>query len=164
MEINANLVEKAYKKLKSSVYFDKTQLILRNDIVNFEKNHDNLDVYLRSIFDALVDDNKFDKLQNEVLDSISVSSFPKKLQNGDRSIISNSSLKKNKIVDLQHFINMRVEGHILGVLWIMLIGYQMDKEVYEHSYGNRIRKNLINEFSDNPTYSPYLFEPYFVQY
>lgn len=164
MKIDETTVEKAYKKLKSSVYFDKTQLILRNDIVNFEKKHGNLDVYLCSIFDALNDENKFDNLQNEILDSISVSSFPKKLDKNDRSIIYNSSLKKNKIVDLQHFINMRVEGHILGVLWIMLIGYQMDKEVYEHSYGNRIRKNLINEFSDNPTYSPYLFEPYFVQY
>ena len=28
----------AFKKLKSSIYYDKTQLILRNDIVRYEQN------------------------------------------------------------------------------------------------------------------------------
>ena len=162
MEIGATIVEKAYKKLKSSVYFDKTQLILRNAIVEFENN--NIDQSLHKIFNALSDEDKFSKLQNEIINSISVSSFPKKLINDDNSIISNYSSKKIKIKDLQHFIDMSVEGHILGVLWIMLIGYRIDKTVYEHSYGNRIRKNLINELSEAPTYSPYLFEPYFFQY
>lgn len=59
---------------------------------------------------------------------------------------------------------MDVRGHILGVLWLMLIGYHIDEKVYEHSYGNRIRKKLYNELSEQPTYSPYLFEPYFEQY
>lgn len=165
MKIDETTVEKAYKKLKSSVYFDKTQLILRNAIVEFEKNHkNNIDKYLHSIFDDLNDDKRFLKLQKKILRSISVSSFPKKLSTNDSSVISNFSSKKNIIKELQHFIDMRVEGHILGALWVMLIGYRMDKEVYEHSYGNRIRKNLINELSESPTYSPYLFEPYFFQY
>ncbi len=162
MKIDATIVEKAYKKLKSSVYFDKTQLILRNAIVEFENN--DIEQSLHKIYNALSDEDVFFKLQNEIINSISVSSFPKKLNNNDNSIISNYSSKKIKIKDLQHFINMRVEGHILGVLWIMLIGYRIDKTVYEHSYGNRIRKNLINELSEAPTYSPYLFEPYFFQY
>lgn len=164
MRIDYTIVEKAYKKLKSSVYFDKTQLILRNAIVEFEKTHSNIDEYLYSLFVKLNDSVKFLKLQNEILNSVSVSCFPKVLHKEDRSIISNLSPKKITIDKLQYFIDMKVEGHILGVLWIMLIGYQMDKEVYEHSYGNRMRKNLINEFSEAPTYSPYLFEPYFIQY
>lgn len=162
MEIEFSMVEKAYKKLKSSVYFDKTQLILRNAIVEFENN--NFDQSLHKIYNALGDNDDFLKLQNDILNSISVSSYPKKLRKNKRSIILNSGSKKISVKELQHFINMRVEGHILGALWIMLIGYQIDKEVYKHSYGNRIRKNLINELSESPTYSPYLFEPYFVQY
>lgn len=164
MKIDETTVEKAYKKLKSSIYFDKTQLILRNAIVEFERTHNDIDGYLCSLFKKLNDNSKFNKLQEEILKSISVSSFPKKLHKDDKSIISNLSSKKITVDKLQYFIDMKIEGHILGVLWIMLIGYQMDKEVYEHSYGNRIRKNLINELSEAPTYSPYLFEPYFVQY
>ena len=36
MEINAKLFKIAYKKLKSSLYYDKTQTILRDKLVNGE--------------------------------------------------------------------------------------------------------------------------------
>lgn len=164
MTIDEKYLEKAYKKLKSSVYFDKTQLILRNAIVEFEYNHINIDNYLKDLFEQLKSKEKFEKLSQKILDSIFVLSFPKKMYDNNCDIIMNSAPKNNKVKELQNFIDMKVEGHILGVLWIMLIGYKIDKKIYEHSYGNRIRKNLINELSDNPTYSPYLFEPYFEQY
>lgn len=45
----------------------------------------------------------------------------------------------------------------------MLIGWQLDKE-YTNCYGNRIREKLYNELSDNVTFSPYLFEPYYQKY
>ena len=35
------------------------------------------------------------------------------------------------------------------------------KSFYEHSYGNRLRKNLLDKDDKTPSYSPYLFEPYF---
>lgn len=163
MEIDYKIVEQAYKKLKSSVYFDKTQLILRNSIVEYE-TEDDIDNRLKMIYESLLDENAFAELNDEILQSITVSSFPKKLANNEQSIIMNTVSPTNVVEELQHFIDMSVEGHILGVLWIMLIGYRIDKNIYEHSYGNRIRKNLINELSDKPTYSPYLFEPYFQQY
>lgn len=66
---------------------------------------------------------------------------------------------------------MPVVGHILGTLWVMTVGAQLDNRedpddlpMYEHSYGNRLRKNLYKEESDDITYSPHLFEPYFSQY
>ncbi len=164
MNISGKTVEKAFKKLKSSVYFDKTQVILRNAIVEFEDRHKNMDEYLFSVYEQLSDAKKFVRLQKNILNSISVLSFPKKLDDSNRDIIMNSSSKENRIKELQHFINMKVEGHLLGVLWIMLLGYKINDKIYEHSYGNRIRKKLINELGDNPTYSPYLFEPYFEQY
>ena len=164
MTIDEKYLEKAYKKLKSSVYFDKTQLVLRNAIVEFEYNHSKIDNDLKELFEQLKSKEKFEKLSKEILDSISVLSFPKKMDDNNCDIIMNSVPKNNIVKELQNFIDMKVEGHILGVLWIMLIGYKIDKNIYEHSYGNRIRKNLINELSDNPTYSPYLFEPYFEQY
>ena len=79
-------------------------------------------------------------------------------------MIKNYSKKSIEIVDNQYFIDMDIRGHILGVLWLLLIGYRVDKNMYAHSYGNRIRKKMYNEFSEEPTYSPYLFEPYFQQY
>lgn len=163
MRIDDKMVEKAYKKLKSSIYFDKTQLILRNSIVEFE-GKGKIDDCLSEIYDKICDEDKFNRLKEKIIKSISIATFPKKLYSDKSDIIINSLPKENRVQELQHFINMDVEGHILGVLWIMLIGYKIDSGIYEHSYGNRIRKNLINDLSDNPTYSPYLFEPYFEQY
>ena len=37
-QIEDRIFKIAFKKLKSSVYYDKTQLILRNDIVRYEQN------------------------------------------------------------------------------------------------------------------------------
>ncbi len=164
MDFDKSLLEKAYKKLKSSVYFDKTQLILRNEIVEFETRINNLDNYFAEMIENFTNKDKFKKLQQDIISSISVLSFPKKLSQEKVDIIINSASEENEIEELQHFIHMDVRGHILGVLWLMLIGYRIDEKVYQHSYGNRIRRNLLNEMSGNPTYSPYLFEPYFEQY
>ena len=79
MNISGKTVEKAFKKSKSSVYFDKTQVILRNAIVEFEDRHKNMDEYLFSVYEQLSDAKKFVRLQKNILNSISVLSFPKKL-------------------------------------------------------------------------------------
>lgn len=161
MKIDEELFKKAYKKLKSSVYYDKTQLILRNKIVEYESSGD-IDEKISQLFENIKTDDSPEI--EEILESISVSYFPKKLSDDKKDIIMNLPSKEIKVEEFQHFINMDVEGHILGVVWLLLIGYRIDAQVYDHSYGNRIRKNLHNEISEDPTYSPYLFEPYFQQY
>lgn len=156
------IFEKAYNKLKSSVYYDKTQLILRNKIVEFEDEYD-IDLHLDKLCHDFI--GSYDTLKNNITETISFSAFPKKLEKSNTAgVILNKPIDKINITDNQYFIDMCVEGHILGVVWLMEIGYKLDKNIYEKSYGNRIRKKLINELSDKPTYSPYLFEPYFMQY
>ena len=56
-------------------------------------------------------------------------------------------------------------------MWVCSIGFLIDNQqadrenyLYEHLYGNRLRKFLINPDTNDVTYSPYLFEPYFSQY
>lgn len=190
IDIDYKLFEKAYKKLKSSIYFDKTQLVLRDQLVKFEMEIGDIRKYFKKLRQQFCISKEYEKLEKEILDSISYLVFPKKIEtqgtNSGEGAITNSSDAKEKkyteckmkkhdvisnavpqateICDVQYFINMDIRGHILGVLWLMLIGYKLDKKFYEHSYGNRIRKNLHNEFSESPTYSPYLFEPYFQQY
>ena len=154
-KISNDIVEKAFKKLKSSVYYDKTQLHLRNRIVEFEMEHSGkrLDNYLKNtIYRALIDEDKYEKLIARILQEIKAVYMPKTVSVSSNSdIITNQDSKSITVNKIQYYIDMPVEGHILGVLWIMLMG-------------NRIRKKLINELSKEPTYSPYLFEPYFEQY
>lgn len=164
MEINSRLVKIAYKKLKSSLYYDKTQTTLRDELVSFEWKHRNIDSYLEDLTEMFLNKEQREQLLEEILSSISYYAFPKKIVPENTTMIKNYSQKNIEIEDNQYFINMDVRGHILGVLWLLLIGYRVDKNMYVHSYGNRIRKKMYNEFSEAPTYSPYLFEPYFQQY
>lgn len=164
MEVNARLFKIAYKKLKSSLYFDKTQSIVRDKLVSFETEKTDINEFLEMFAEQFLDVRLREKLFDEILSSITYYVFPKTLESEKGNMIKNYSPNNICIKDNQFFIDMDIRGHILGVLWLLLIGYRVDKNIYEHSYGNRIRNNLYNEFSKEPTYSPYLFEPYFQQY
>lgn len=164
MKIDHKLWKVSYKKLKSSLYYDKTQSIVRDELVRFEAEKEDIDAYLDKLAEEFSDKDKRKKLFEQILSGISYYVFPKKMVSDKEDIIKNYSGKSIEIDELQYFIKMDIRGHILGVLWLILIGYRIDQEIYEHSYGNRIRKKLYNEFSEKPTYSPYLFEPYFQQY
>lgn len=164
MNIDSELFKIAYKKLKSSLYYDKTQIILRDRLVQFEANIEDVDKYLEELTEEFLDVNKRAELVNSILATISYHAFPKSLVPEKSDMIRNYSKNDIEIKDNQYFINMDIRGHILGIVWLMVIGYRVDKKIYKYSYGNRIRENLYNELSEKPTYSPYLFEPYFQQY
>lgn len=159
----------AYKKLKSSVYFDKTQLPLRDRITTFE-SRSGFDKKLKQIVDALSGTKtEWEQYLQSRLQSVGIFVFPKKLKPVKQDmVILNGDNTPIEMEAPQYFIDLDVEGHILGVLWVLLIGIALDSNgeggMYEHSYGNRLKKNLISENSGEITYSPGLFEPYFSQY
>lgn len=163
------LFQKAYKKLKSSIYYDKTNLILRDKLVRFENDHKkDLDTYLNSMqyFFKSSSEEEWNKYINEtILKKIDCRFFPKKLkEEANNEIITNFECSDSvEIAQVQSFIDLEIEGHILGVIWLLLVGWKLDEDLC-HCYGNRIRKELYNEFSGKVTFSPGLFEPYFVNY
>ena len=171
-----DLFQKAYKKLKSTAYYDKTNLHLRDRIAEAENTLNiTIEERLKDLHQAFVasDSTKWEKKKEDILESISCRLLPKKIMDtkeekncSDRTkgvLISGVPAKQVKVDEIQYFIDMKIEGMILGVLWIMMIGWQLDKS-YTNCYGNRIRKTLYNEFSKEPTFSPALFEPYFQNY
>lgn len=167
----------SYKKLKSHVFYDKSDVITRDEIVKFEKNLEDclekkLDDIASLLMGEVVDDKVWDDYEKEILSSIKIITLPKHIESNEtdddenNSVIFNKNLnKKIEIADFQYRIDMNIEGHILGVLWILVIGRYLDKKgnMYEHSYGNRLRKNLFEDDKE-ATYYPGLFEPYFSQY
>ena len=166
--IDSLLMQKAFKKLKSNAYYDKTNLPLRDKIVSFECNYgDELDDYLSEIFQAFSDGgDKWEKLSAKIISSVGCSILPKSLKKEDSSpeVISNFHPAKEIIVEKhQSFIDLNVEGHLMGMIWLFMVGWKLDKELH-CCYGNRIRAKLRNQFSEEITFSPYLFEPYFEKY
>ena len=163
----------AYKKLKASAYFDKTLLPLRDRIVAFEGP--DASTKLSDLYANLKSEDckKWEIYKANILNKIDVLVFPKKLMDWseENQIIFNTDCEPIQLEKAQYFIDLPVEGHILGVLWILSVGLSLDDRndpdnmlMYEHSYGNRLRKTLVNPKSKNITYSPNLFEAYFSQY
>ena len=164
-------IRKAYKKFKSNAYFDRTNAPVRESVIHFESSADwssppNMENHFQKIENALSgDDTTWMDFQKSILNNTMVYCYPKKLREKDRDQFYTTAKHGSVCVEeLQYMINLPIEGHILGTLWILLFGYQIDQKLYEHTYGNRIRKTLHNELTKTPTYSPHLFEPYFQQY
>lgn len=171
-KISIDVIKKAFKKLKSHIYYDKTALILRDEIVKYEVDGDGIENKLNKIIQYFDNDenqeNNFQEcVKKDILNKIDVIVLPKRIPVDDvqNKIVLNydvASLKYYNIEDIQFFINMPVEGHILGMLWIMLVGDEIDK-TFNWCYGNRIKENLYDakgEFN----FSPYVFQPYYVNY
>lgn len=165
------LTQKAYKKLKASVYFDKTLLPLRDSIVAYED--ENVDQQLCRISKLLrgESDEEWHRYAKPIIENIDVLAYPKKLKEIEASVIFNCNAAMPELDRAVYFIDLPVEGHILGIMWVCAVGClidnrQKDEEgpLYEHLYGNRLRKFLVNPETKDVTFSPYLFEPYFSQY
>jgi len=164
-----DLVRIAFRKLKAHVYFDKTALPLRDKVVEFESrnNFNDMLIEIAEVYDKAFF-GRDSSLMVKILSSISVMPFPKKMKCADPSddtVISVGNPKEKPIIsELQYFIDMDVRGHILGILWILAFGKQLDEVCFENARGNRLRTKLIWDDDDNVLDSPALFEPYFAQY
>ena len=165
--MDKKLVEDAYRKLKGSVYLDKTVPFLRMRIAEYEEY--NIDEKLTDLYEAIQEENKWINYENKILKSIKVLTFPKKIRNKNEIedtksiVISNINGEDIEIEKYNNFIDMSVDGHILGILWILKIGYKIDEKLYENCYGNRLNENLMFD-GQKTTASPNLFKPYFNQY
>lgn len=173
------LCQKAYKKLKSDAYYDKTKVILKKEIVEFEaskKSEKDLDQYLVGIWEKLVystNDEWQNYVEKEILNDIHCIFLPKKLKESkeqDSCIISNvkEELHEIEVDEVQAFIQLPVIGHILSVLWVLTIGTDLDRQM-TNCYGNRLREDVYRaedccQDARKITFSPYLFKPYYLEY
>lgn len=166
IEIKKEVVKKAYKKLKASVYYDKTLSLLRYKIAAFEgkRNSLSLDNKFNEMSRLLNSEDEWDSYVDKLCSKIEIACFPKKLSSKSTEIITNYNDSNCNIEEEQYHIDTDVELQIFGILWVIYIGAPMDNDIYEHSYGNRLLHSKIHEEEGYNNYSPKLFKPYFSQY
>lgn len=125
--LDLDFFKKAYKKLKSSAYYDKTNLYLRDRIAQAESETD-IDDTLEELCEALQSDS-WDNYAEDILSHIRCIHLPKKIAEASPAssgsdkkqgtLILNSRNAKEIYFDrdgIQTFIDMPVEGHILGAV------------------------------------------------
>lgn len=171
-----DLANIAYKKLKSSIYFDKTRLFLTKRIVEYEDcSFDELNEKLLELNRALLDGgDAWKRKKAEILESITATCFPKAVEtktihkdeceDAGLIFVTKPDEKTACIKRTQAFIDMGIEGFVLGVVWVLVLGIFIDMKFDDHIKGNRLRKVVKENPAASLTLSPYLYEPYFTQY
>lgn len=169
-----NQLKDAYKKFKSYTYYNQYSAIDRLNLSDFEfKNfcksdkfeidEERLDQFFEELAKKVISDNL-----NEFIDKVDVISLPKKMQSNkdsDSKIFTNFSPDNFSVDKIHYFLDLPIEGHILGVLWIMRCGYILDDKLYKNCYSNRINNKILNNLKNTQTdSSTFLFYPYFKNY
>lgn len=164
--INIDLIKNAYRKLKSYAYFDKTHSALREKIVDFEKKEKNVEEELKNICNDIkmlisISEDNIQKLNSN---EIGVILYPKKLKRNKNLVGTNMDFNESiDIYETQAFFDATIKVHLIGVLWTMIVGVEIDKQLSDYMYGNRIKESMKgHKTSVGP--SPYLMKPYFEQY
>lgn len=174
-DILINQLKGAYRKYKNHIYYDNYSSIQRFNLSEFEfknfgKNfseqfndndfHVNFDNFFFDFAEKLCDD--FDGIIDKIINEINVISIPKHFieENNDNNIISNFNIINKKLNKVHYFIDLPVEGHILGVLWIIRCGFLLDDKLYSHSYGNRLNETFLEKIKNNQhdDFSPFLID------
>lgn len=172
--LNFEKVQEAYQKLKRMLYFERLDLINRNNLVEFESSLGNDLKQIESELNRYCDwinnytfNPRFPLEVSREIQKITLSLYPKKIElednYSDSNFISDEIEEENfKLAKENVFLNIPVSIQILGVLWLTEIGFKLDEQMGEYVCGNRLIKEGIEE--NGGKYKGRLFKQYHYQY
>lgn len=148
-------LEKAYRKLKSYSYYENKNVYLKKRIIEFEKKFNyEPDKMFKELANDINNNNLKKYLDNE---NFKIRFLPKDIKyNEENNIVLNYRNKFN-ISKIIHFVDISVEAQIIGVLWILYIGYELEKTYKKNNAGNRLDKKAKEN-------GIRLFKPYYMEY
>ena len=150
-------VQEAYQKLKRMLYYERLDLINRNNLVEFESSLENdldqIEDELKKYLDWVNRyglNNRFPREVSDEIRKITLSIYPKKIELNDNSFdpnfITDEIEDENfKLTKENVFVNMPISIQVLGVLWLTEIGYKLDDQMGEYVYGNRLIKEGFDD-------------------
>lgn len=168
-------LKSAYRKFKTHTYYDNYGAINRAKIANFETKEslNTNDDFFKRLAEDLTDKRKQKRLLRRLSRRINVLCYPKsiKTKSNDESTLGNIPEDSDEIEKLNYFIDLDVESHIIGTLWILRSGWILDHRLHKNCHGNRINQEVLKKIEsserDGKKYSEptsFLFEPYFKRY
>jgi hypothetical protein len=154
MSASAEQVEIAYKKLKRLVYYDKTDLRLRQRLAEFEcdpkfeKRLQNVERCLNSesptrhpIFQNWLSEISFRIVPKSLKDNDSHENSVK----DDGTFLSNvTSSNTLEVMKVNYFFDGPIELHLIAVIWIMTEGWLLDYSLMPECCGSRLEKEIGN--------------------
>jgi hypothetical protein len=163
-------VEQAYKKLKSYIYYDNTLNILRHKISEFETGED-FEKKLGKINDILNDLDSVEDFAKIIKEyKIDKTIMPKGIsledelhsEDEEKFITNDFEASGYKAERTKYLVDADIEIHIIAVLWVMKVGYKLENNFSNNSYGYKLE--LSKENNNQIAKGLKLFKPYFYQY
>lgn len=166
-------LEGSYRKLKGYYFYNKNFLLIRSQIVDFEYNAEEMNKTFVCMADALLHPQKksskdfFEKLVSKVDFFL----LPKKFEENNprkRSAempVSNISTIEKNLTEVNFFIDIPIEVHILDVFWSLFIANYLYSNNFPVNsiYGNSVRKDVTSE-EEIDFESNRFFKAFFYQY
>lgn len=192
MNITAEMVEKAYKYLKTYAYNEKYNLFIKKRVGEFEfdrcrvidsqsVNYFNLDYSLlknwfHDFSNKLNDKTYLESPEfNKLLNRIEIKYLPKKFLEAsnykgsckeDNFYTNDNSKERYKLEGCNFIIDAPIEIHLIDFIWSLLVGSGLDESLSDHCYGNRLSEDA-KKFTTNHTSiykSNKIYKYYFSQY
>ncbi|WP_396587742.1 reverse transcriptase domain-containing protein [Bermanella sp. R86510] len=173
MELNINHIRKAYLFVKSYAYHENLNLFLKQRVAEFETSHTELDEVFESIIEVVDQENPCNhKYFKDWLKSINYHLLPKLIERNEDKSNQNTGLFISNVRDseqyqvskVNYFIKAPVEIHIIEMLWCLIIGPALEKDMSKDSYGNRMHSSALNFSEDNDFSGQEVFKRYIDQY
>ncbi len=163
------MVSVAYKKLKQMVYYEKSSLILRHRLAEFECDVDferRLHIVERVISHSdPADEEQFRKWLGEIdyvvfpksIYSDKASGYSDADSKNAGSFLSNvTSAREYKVDKVNYLFDGPIELHLIAVMWLMTSGYKLDRQLTNNCFGSRLHP-LVGKTEDR---SAQLFRKY----
>lgn len=148
LDESKKIIEGAYRKLKSYYYYNKNFLAVRKKIVDFEADAQLMEEKLSVLARYLTAPKSLDAYINELVSKIDIIILPKKFTqkaSGENALVSNRQTVKKELTEVNFFIDLPIELHILDVVLCVVLG----KSVHDFSmlsqsvYGNTINNRAL---------------------
>lgn len=144
------LITQSYKKLKSDVYYDNSNLFLREEIA---KKENRIDDTIDEVYKLLTSEDNI-KINEDEIDFYCLPKSVCKNNKNNKNIICNDlSTSDYSINKVTYFIRMDLKYHILGTMWVILAGEKLLEENNKYIYGRILEKDL--NYSNTRLFKPY---------
>lgn len=156
-----DLIEQSYIKLRSAIYYEKTNLLLQKKFVEFVDEHENS---TKNIVEYMINWLKNEHEISAKLNEIDVYSLPKKInvkREKQPNYISNNVSNLENVKRLLIFADIPIELHIVAVMWILKYGFNIEQKLLPCCMANRL---VVDNTKNQIPNGKILYKPYFKLY
>lgn len=171
LQSNKEIVEGAYRKLKSYYFYNRNFLIMREKITEFEVDEKKMEETFENLAYILAfpKTKRAKDYMKELIESIDFIVLPKKFDaeiNVGNRPVSNTIMRDKKLKSVNFFINAKIEVYLLDTIWALVLSkIAYDNKILSYDiYGNTVNVSALFQNEEIIFQNRLFFNRYFYKY